>query len=76
MRPILRSEAAPADTSGVVAVSNLHQLQLMGANLAGRYRLTANIDAVATSTTAASSGIWGTGGFVPVGESTSNPFTG
>jgi filamentous hemagglutinin family protein len=76
MRPILRSEAAQADTNGVVAVSNLHQLQLMGANLAGRYRLTANIDAVATSTTAASSGIWGSGGFVPVGESTSNPFTG
>ncbi|POR43538.1 GLUG motif-containing protein [Methylobacterium sp. V23] len=75
LRPILRSEAAPA-VGGVSAVSNLHQLQLMGANLAGRYRLTANIDAVATSTTAASSGIWGTGGFVPVGESTSNPFTG
>ncbi|NGM38654.1 filamentous hemagglutinin N-terminal domain-containing protein, partial [Methylobacterium sp. DB0501] len=75
MRPILRSEAATADANGIVAVSNMHQLQLMGANLAGQYRLTANLDAGATDSTAASAGIWGAGGFVPVGTN-ANPVTG
>ncbi|UHC17159.1 filamentous hemagglutinin N-terminal domain-containing protein [Methylobacterium currus] len=75
LRPILRSEAASADANGVIAVSNLHQLQLMGANLAGSYRLTANLDAGATSSTEASPGLFGAGGFVPVGSS-SNMFNG
>ncbi|MET7245452.1 GLUG motif-containing protein, partial [Methylobacterium sp. EM32] len=75
MRPILRAEAATADAKGVVAVSNLHQLQLMGTNLAGSYRLTKDIDASTTAGTAASSGIWGATGFVPVGDYSSN-FTG
>ncbi|AMB44414.1 YDG domain-containing protein [Methylobacterium sp. AMS5] len=74
MRPILRSEAA-APVGGVIAVSNLHQLQLMGANLAGSYRLTRDLDASATAATDASTGPWGAGGFVPVGTS-STPFTG
>ncbi|SFU74681.1 filamentous hemagglutinin family N-terminal domain-containing protein, partial [Methylobacterium sp. 174MFSha1.1] len=67
MRPILRSEAATADANGVIAISNAHQLQLMGANLAGQYQLTANIDASETAGTNAA-GIFGTGGFVPVGN--------
>ncbi|TFZ54812.1 filamentous hemagglutinin N-terminal domain-containing protein [Methylorubrum sp. Q1] len=74
MRPILRSEAA-APVGGVIPVSNLHQLQLMGANLAGSYRLTRDLDASATAATDASTGPWGAGGFVPVGTS-STPFTG
>ncbi|RVU11949.1 beta strand repeat-containing protein, partial [Methylobacterium oryzihabitans] len=68
LRPILRSEAAPADANGIIPVSNLHQLQLMGANLAGRYRLTADLDASATNATDASAGVFGAGGFVPVGS--------
>ncbi|TFZ54721.1 filamentous hemagglutinin N-terminal domain-containing protein, partial [Methylorubrum sp. Q1] len=68
LRPILRSEAAAADANGVTAVSNLHQLQLMGANLAGRYRLTTDLDASATNSTAASAEVFGAGGFVPVGR--------
>ncbi|TNC09919.1 filamentous hemagglutinin N-terminal domain-containing protein, partial [Methylobacterium terricola] len=75
LRPILRSEAAAADANGVIAVSNLHQLQLMGVNLSGTYRLTANIDASATNSTEASPGIFGAGGFVPVGTG-GNGFTG
>jgi hypothetical protein len=68
MRPILRSTAAAADADGNIAVSNIYQLQLMAANLAGDYVLTGDIDASLTNSTAASSGIWGAGGFVPVGN--------
>ena len=67
MRPILRSMAAPTDGDGNIAVSNIYQLQLMGANLAGHYVLTGDIDAsLADGSNAA--GVWGTGGFVPVGN--------
>ncbi|WP_018388015.1 GLUG motif-containing protein [Ancylobacter sp. FA202] len=66
MRPILRAEAASA-VSGVVTVSNLHQLALIGTNLEGSYVLGANIDAAATAGTDAA-GIWGAGGFVPLGS--------
>ncbi|MCZ8170299.1 MAG: hypothetical protein O9272_01020, partial [Brevundimonas sp.] len=72
MRPILRSEAA-TPVGGVITIRNLNQLQLMGANLAGSYRLAGNIDASATNATDTSPGIWGSGGFVPVGT---NPFEG
>jgi filamentous hemagglutinin family protein len=65
MRPILRAEAA-ASVNGVTTVSNLHQLALMGSNLAGSYSLATDIDASLTagSNTA---GIWSTSGWVPVG---------
>lgn len=68
MRPILRSEAAIADANGVVTISNLHQLALMGANLAGNYKLAVDIDAGAAVGTNAAD-IWSTGGWVPVGTS-------
>ena len=70
MRPILRSEAAPA-VNGVISISNLHQLQLMGANLSASYKLTGNIDAAPTNGNYASD-IWGSGGFVPVGAANVN----
>ena len=73
LRPILRSEAATA-VGGVIGVSNLHQLQLIGANLGANYRLTADIDATATGGTDAA-GIFGTAGFVPIGN-LNNAFTG
>jgi hypothetical protein len=66
MRPILRSEAATADVNGVITIRNLNQLQLMGANLSGSYRLAGNIDASASAGSNAA-GIFGSGGFVPVG---------
>ena len=66
LRPILRSEAAAADANGVVTISNLHQLALMGANLAGTYKLAVDIDASAAVGTNAAD-IWPTGGWVPVG---------
>nr|WP_244629527.1 MBG domain-containing protein [Martelella limonii] len=77
MRPILRSEAA-APVDGVITVSNLHQLQLVGADLSASYRLSGDIDANATNEVSAgynASGIWGAGGFVPIGTSGS-AFTG
>ncbi|MFN6254407.1 MAG: MBG domain-containing protein [Acetobacteraceae bacterium] len=74
MRPILRSEAATA-VDGVITIRNLNQLQLMNINLTGQYRLAGNIDASPTNATASSPGIWGDGGFVPVGTSAEH-FTG
>ncbi|MFN6265190.1 MAG: MBG domain-containing protein [Alphaproteobacteria bacterium] len=74
MRPILRSEAATA-VNGVITISNLNQLQLMNINLAGNYRLAGNIDASASNATENSPGIWGSGGFVPVGTDAAR-FTG
>ncbi|MFN7305371.1 MAG: beta strand repeat-containing protein, partial [Acetobacteraceae bacterium] len=74
MRPILRSEAATA-VNGVITIRNLNQLQLMNINLAGNYRLAGNIDASATNATENSPGIWGSGGFVPVGTDAAR-FTG
>jgi filamentous hemagglutinin family protein len=73
MRPILRSEAASA-VNGVISVTNLHQLALMATNLSAIYVLAGDIDASATSGTNAA-GIWGTGGWMPVG-SASAAFTG
>ncbi|AJY45865.1 hypothetical protein TM49_09545 [Martelella endophytica] len=78
MRPILRSEAA-APVDGVITVSNLHQLALMGADLSASYRLSGDIDASATDAAADdydASGIWGAGGFVPIGTSFSSAFAG
>jgi filamentous hemagglutinin family protein len=74
MRPMLRFEAA-APVGGVITIRNLNQLQLMNINLAGSYRLAGNIDASATNATESSPGIWGSGGFVPVGTDEA-PFTG
>ncbi len=65
MRPIGRWEAAKAESDGIAAVTNLHQLQLVDANPAGSYRLDADIDARATSGVDAA-GIWGAGGFTPL----------
>ncbi|MCO6179820.1 S-layer family protein [Ciceribacter sp. RN22] len=67
MRPILRSEAATA-VNGVITVSNLHQLALMGADLTASYQLTADLDASATASTATSRGIWGAAGWQSVGD--------
>lgn len=72
MRPILRSEAAPA-IGGVIAVSNLNQLALIGANLSASYVLTQDIDASATSGSEAD--IWGQRGFASIGTD-SSAFTG
>ncbi|WP_131913573.1 beta strand repeat-containing protein, partial [Celerinatantimonas diazotrophica] len=79
MRPILCSEAASPNADGVITVSNLHQLALINTNLSGTYQLTRNIDASATnaaSDTYSASSIWGSGGFVPVGDAYNNRFTG
>ena len=75
MRPILRSEAASADADGYVAISNLHQLALMGANVGGQYKLVADINASATAGSNAA-GIWSTSGWLPVGDIVSGMFTG
>jgi len=74
MRPILRSEAATADSNGIITISNLHQLALINTNLAGKYVLAANLDASATKGLNAAD-IWGAGGWVPVGNGSSE-FTG
>ncbi|MDE1993070.1 MAG: filamentous hemagglutinin N-terminal domain-containing protein, partial [Rhizobiaceae bacterium] len=67
MRPILRSEAATADTNGIATISNLHQLALIGTNLSGSYVLGADIDASDTAGSSAS-GIWSAAsGWVPIG---------
>jgi filamentous hemagglutinin family protein len=76
MRPILRSEAATAGSNGVVTISNLHQLALIGANLDGSYKLIADIDASATAGSNASD-IWSTSGWVPIGvNGTNSAFSG
>ncbi|WP_298799859.1 YDG domain-containing protein [uncultured Rhizobium sp.] len=63
MRPILRSEAATADSNGVTTITNLHQLALIGANQSGNYKLAVNLDASATKGLNASD-IWSTAGWV------------
>lgn len=71
MRPILRSEAAAADADGVIAISNLHQLALMGADMSASYLLTSDLDATPTDAEDEdyrTSGIWGDGGWVPIGK--------
>ena len=64
--PMLASEYA-------TSIVNAHQLQLMAMDPSASYTLAANVDASATgSSTSATTGtdVWGSGGFVPVGEST------
>ena len=68
--PMLASEYS-------TSIVNAHQLQLMAMDPTASYTLAANIDASATgSSTSATTGtdVWGSGGFVPVDQSTS--FTG
>jgi hypothetical protein len=64
-RPVLLSEYS-------TTINNAHQLQLMATNLAGNYTLGANVDA---SKTAGSMDVWGSSGFVPIGNITTQ-FTG
>lgn len=72
------SSTTSAATSPMLAseysntISNTHQLQLLQMNRAGSYRIVANIDAFPSTN---SSDVWGTLGFVPIGNS-SAPFTG
>ncbi|MFK4259501.1 GLUG motif-containing protein [Agrobacterium tumefaciens] len=74
MRPIGRWEAAQAGADGVAIVGNTHQLVLIDTNPAGKYALAANLDASETVGTNAA-GIWGAGGFTPIGNGTAR-FTG
>ncbi|MFC6747412.1 beta strand repeat-containing protein [Methylobacterium persicinum] len=69
MRPMLRAEAQPADSDGIIAVSNLHQLQLIDATPSGKYRLTSDIDASTKTYTNDSPDIWGLTGFQPLSAS-------
>jgi filamentous hemagglutinin family protein len=73
-RPFLRMEYS-------TTITNAHQLQLVGMNLAASYTLANNIDLAAEL--ANPSGMWGTAsvngitsGFAPIGNNTSTPFTG
>jgi filamentous hemagglutinin family protein len=73
MRPILRSEAAAVNADGVITISNLHQLALMATNLTASYLLTVDLDASGTDAQDPdydASGIWGEGGWVPIGTNT------
>jgi filamentous hemagglutinin family protein len=63
--PMLASEYA-------ITINNAHQLQLIVMNPAASYTLGQNIDASATGN---STDVWGTSGFVPIGNS-SAPFNG
>ncbi len=74
LRPILRSSAGPT-VNGVTYISSMLQLQLMDANRAGSYALTRDLDA-AIANGSNSAGIWGAGGFVPVGRTNALSFTG
>ena len=67
LRPIGRWEAAQAGSDGVATIVNAHQLQLAGLTLSGSYRLAGDLDAAATAGTDAA-GIWGSGGFAPLGR--------
>nr|WP_315526064.1 YDG domain-containing protein [uncultured Achromobacter sp.] len=58
-RPFLASEYS-------LAVSNSHQLQLMSYDLNASYNIVRDIDAKATGTSG--SGMWGVGGFSPIGN--------
>jgi hypothetical protein len=59
-RPMLASEYS-------TTINNVHQLQLIAMAPAASYTLGNNIDAAATGTT---SNVWGTAGFVPIGNYT------
>jgi filamentous hemagglutinin family protein len=63
--PMLASEYS-------TTINNAHQLQLMSMDLSAKYTLGGNINAVATGN---GSDIWGSAGFVPVGNG-STPFIG
>lgn len=65
-RPFLQSEYS-------TAIGNTHQLQLMAMNLGASYTLESNIDAAAVGV--AGAGMWGSTGFVPIGNS-GTKFTG
>jgi filamentous hemagglutinin family protein len=66
-RPILRSEYS-------TDITNAHQLELMGLNLAANYTLGADFSAAETTDAA---GVWNpANGFVPVGPNIPNGFTG
>ncbi len=70
-RPFLRSEYS-------TAITNTHQLQLIVMNLGATYTLANNIDFTAVLAPDANGnypGMWGSGGFVPIGNSSSQ-FTG
>ncbi|WP_178130912.1 MBG domain-containing protein [Reyranella sp. CPCC 100927] len=73
-RPIGRWEMA-APVNGVTTISNLHQLQLIGGQLDGRYVLDRNIDATPTSG-ANPAGIWDASGFNPLGSAVAVGFSG
>ena len=64
--PMLASEYS-------TTINNAHQLQLMAMNLAASYSLGQNINASATGT---GTDVWGSSGFVPIGDSQSTIFTG
>jgi filamentous hemagglutinin family protein len=59
-RPMLASEYS-------TTINNAHQLQLMAMDLSASYTLGANVDA---TTTGLSTDVWGSEGFVPVGNTT------
>ncbi|WP_407050868.1 MBG domain-containing protein [Methyloraptor flagellatus] len=70
-RPMLRNEYS-------TVIATPAALQLMSQNLAGSYKLGANVDltsALAVGSGGYYSGLWGASGFVPVGD-TSTKFTG
>jgi filamentous hemagglutinin family protein len=70
-RPFLRSEYS-------TTITNAHQLQLMAMNLSASYTLANDIDlgpALAADANGNYPGMWGAGGFVPIGNA-SSPFTG
>ena len=75
MRPILRSEAAEA-SDGVITIANLHQMALIDLDLTADYVLTADIDASETGEGDSSSSVWGSEGFVYLGTSSSEAFSG
>jgi len=74
-RPMLRAFLNEADSNGLIAVTNLYQLQGMAANLASHYLLTQDIDASATAPSGNLADVWGGRGFATIGG-TAAPFTG
>ena len=71
-RPFLRSEYS-------TTIANAHQLQLMALDLTASYTLASDIDMTADFTADGSgnyASMWGASGFVPVGDSLSDYFSG
>nr|WP_321456930.1 GLUG motif-containing protein [uncultured Cohaesibacter sp.] len=75
MRPILRAEANEA-SDGVITIANMHQMALINEDLTADYLVTVDIDASETGEGDDSSSVWGSEGFVSVGTSSSNAFSG